>query len=168
MSKLLLGVCIAVVLTSLVGGWYLGQLQSELMETKAELVAVENSVSTLEDQLSIRDSDLLSKKQELEKTQQELQAARPRHFNSLEELKTWLVRDDTDQMVYARDEFNCINFALTLEERALADGYILSTEILPVAAHWVNIAVIGDRMYLIEPQDDRVILEKKINRGESG
>ena len=168
MSKLLLGVCMALVLTSLAGGWYLGQLQCELIETKAELVVVENSVSTLEDQLSIRDSQLLYKKQELEKMQQELQAARPRHFNSLEELKTWLTSDDTDQMQYSSDEFNCIDFALMLQDRALADGYILSTEVLPVAAHWANIAVIGDRIYLIEPQDDSVILEKKINRGEPG
>jgi len=168
MSKLLLGVCMALVLTSLAGGWHLGQLQSELMETKAELVVAENRITALQSYLAIRGSELLSKKQELEKTQQELQAARPRHFNSLEELKTWLARDDTDQMVYAKDEFNCINFALTLEDRALADGYILSTEVLPVAAHWVNIAVIGDRIYLIEPQDDSVILEQKINRGEPG
>ena len=168
MSKLLLGVCMALVLISLAGGWYLGQLQSELMETEAELVAVKNSVSTLEDQLSIRDSQLLYKKQELEKRQQELQAARPRHFNSLEELKTWLANDDTNQMQHSSDEFNCISYALMLQDRALADGYILSTEVLPVAAHWVNLAVIGDRIYVIEPQDDRVILEKTINRGESG
>jgi len=138
MGKLLWGMCIALLFTSLAGGWHLGQLQSELMETKAELVAVENSVSTLEDQLSSRDSELLSKKQELEKTQQELQVARPRHFNSLEELKAWLASDDTDQMQYCRNEFNCISFALMLQDRALADGYILSTEVLPVAAHWAR------------------------------
>jgi len=67
-------------------------------------------------------------------------------------------------MEYSSDEFNCINFALMLQQRALDSGYILSTEVLPVAAHWVNIAVIGDRIYVIEPQDDRIILEKRINR----
>jgi len=70
MGKLLWGMCIALLFTSLAGGWHLGQLQSQLIEIRMQLVV----------------------------------------------------------------------------------------------DHWANIAVIGDRIYLIEPQDDRVILEKKINR----
>lgn len=175
MGKLLWGMCIALVLTSLAGGWHLGQVQSELIEIRMQLVVAENRITALQSYLAIRGSKLLSMKQELERTQQELdktqqklEQAQPRHFNSLEELETWLANDDTDQMQYCRNEFNCIDFALTLQERALADGYILSTEVLPVGAHWVNSAIIGDAVHVIEPQDDRIILEKKINRGESG
>lgn len=168
MSKLFVGICIALLAAFLGEGWYLGQVQSELIETKMNLAAAENGIAALEDELAVRDTEVLLIKKELEQTQQKLEEARPKHFGSLEELETWLAKDDTDQMQYSGDEFNCIDFALMLQECALADGYILSTEILPVAAHWVNVAVIGDRIYVIEPQDDRVILEKKINRGESG
>ncbi|MBA7689050.1 hypothetical protein ES703_97544 [subsurface metagenome] len=164
MSKLVVGVCIALLAAFLGEGWYLGQIQSELMETKAELATVENNIAALQDELTVRDSELVSIKQELEQTQEKLEKAQPRHFNSLEELEEWLAEDDTDQMQYSSDEFNCIDFALMLQEHALTNGYILSTEVLPVAAHWVNIAVIDDRIYIIDPQDDRIILEKRINR----
>ncbi len=137
------------------------EFSSELVETKMGLLAAENTTAALEDQLATRESELLSLKQELEEAQ-------PRHFSSTEELEVWLANDDTNQMEYSSDEFNCVDFALMLQERALDSGYILSTEVLPVGSHWVNIAIIGDRIYIIEPQDDRVILEKKINRGESG
>ena len=139
----------------------MGQVHSELVETEMGLLAAENATAALEDRLATRESELLSLKQELEEAQ-------PRYFSSTEELEVWLANDDTNQMEYSSDEFNCIDFALTLQQRALDSGYILSTEVLPVAAHWVNIAVIGDGIYLIEPQDDRIILEKRINRGESG
>jgi len=161
MSKLLIGICIALLVAFLTGGWYLGQVHSELVETRMGLLATENGIAVLEDQLAARESELLSLKQELEEAQ-------PRHFSSIEELKVWLANDDTNQREYSSDEFNCINFALMLQQRALGSGYILSTEVLPVGNHWVNIAIIGDRIYVIEPQDDRVILKKRINRGESG
>ena len=147
MSKLLGGIIILLVMF-LAGGWYLGQVQSELAETQIRNTALEH-------QLAVRDSELLSLKEELEKAQ-------PRHFSSLEELKTWLANDNTNESLYSPDNFSCIDFALTLQKCALADGYILSTEVLPVGAHWVNAAVIGDSVYYIEPQEDRIILEKKL------
>ena len=150
----------------------MGQVQGELLETQMTLLDARNSINDLQDQLVARESELLLEllltQQELRQTRQKLESSLPRYFNSLEELKEWLVRDDTNQMKYSSDEFNCIAFALRLQERALVDGYILSTEVLPVAAHWVNIAVIGDRIYVIEPQDDRIILEKRINRELDG
>jgi len=161
MSKLFGGICIALLVAFLAGGWHLGQLQSELVETKMNLAAAEDGIAVLQDELADRGTELLSIKQELDKAQ-------PRHFNSWEELEVWLANDDTNQREYSSDEFNCINFALMLQQRALDSGYILSTEVLPVGTHWGNIAIIGDRIYLIEPQDDRIILEKQINRGESG
>ena len=145
---------VALLLAFLVGGWRLGQLHSELVTARNDIIALQN-------QLTARDSELLSIKQQLKQTEGEA-----RHFSSLEELEAWLATDDTDQIEYSGDKFNCIDFALMLQEHALADGYILSTEVLPVAAHWVNVAVIDDRIYIVEPQDDRIILEKTINRTE--
>jgi len=48
MSKLLGGVCIALLLTFIAGGWHLGQVQSELIETKTQLVEAWNRIAHLE------------------------------------------------------------------------------------------------------------------------
>ena len=160
MSKLL-GGSIALLVVFLAGGWYLGQVQSELMETQMNLVVAQNSITALKHQLAARDNEVLSIKAQLEEARQA--ETQPRHFSSLEELKTWLARDNTNENQHSPGNFSCVDFALMLQQHALADGYILSTEVLPVGAHWVNAAVIGDTAYYIEPQEDQIILEKKID-----
>jgi len=153
--------CIIFLFILLIGGWYLGQVRGELFEARVNLVTVENNKTRLIKYLEIRGSELFSLQQELEELPPQFENSevkQVRHFNSLDELKEWLAEDDTDQILYS-DEFNCIDFALQLQERALADGYILSTEVLPIAYHWANIAVVGDVFYVIEPQDDRIILK---------
>ena len=84
----------------------------------------------------------------------------PREFESLGEFWDWIDEDDTNLQEYDRVEFNCIDFSLQLQRRALEDGYIVSTEVLPVAAHWVNAVVIDGVVYFVEPQNDRVILSR--------
>jgi len=153
--------CIIFLFILLIGGWYLGQVRGELFEARVNLVTVENNKARLIKYLEIRGSELFSLQQELEELPPQFEnteVKQVRHFNSLDELEEWLAEDDTDQLLYS-DEFNCIDFALQLQERALADGYILSTEVLPIAYHWANIAVVGDVFYIIEPQDDRIILK---------
>jgi len=150
---------IALLLIILVASWHLGQVSCELFEVKMQLGAAENTNARLLEDLAMRDSEFLSLKQELKALHQLVNTQeQPRYFKSLDELKAWLAEDDTNQIQYS-DEFNCIDFALQLQERALADGYILSTEVLPIAYHWANIAVIGDAFYIIEPQDDRILFE---------
>jgi len=161
MTKLF-GGSIALLVVFLAGGWYLGQAQSELVETQMNLVAAQNSITTLKEQLT-RDNELLSIKAQLEEARHDTAETQLKHFSSLEELKTWLARDSTNENQYSPSNFNCVDFALTLQKHALVDGYILSTEVLPVGAHWVNVAVIGDSAYFIEPQDDSLILEKKVS-----
>ena len=165
-------ICIGFLLVFLVGGWHLGQVYGELCSTRIDLITTQNQNIAMQSYLAIQGNELLATKQELNRAKRELEQsksdlkvdlkiAQPRRFNSLEELQAWLAEDDTNQMEYC-NEFNCIDFALQLQERALADGYILSTEVLPVAYHWANIAVIGDVYYIIEPQDDRILLEVNI------
>ena len=161
MTKLF-GGSIALLVVFLAGGWHLGQIQSELVETQMNLVAAQNSITTLKEQLT-RDNELLSIKAQLEEARHDTAETQLKHFSSLEELKTWLARDSTNENQYSPSNFNCVDFALTLQKHALVDGYILSTEVLPVGAHWVNVAVIGDSAYFIEPQDDSLILEKKVS-----
>lgn len=89
------------------------------------------------------------------------QRAHPRQFKSLDELKAWLAQDDTDSTFYVfgsacLSNYDCDDYAMALVYNALADGYLISTQI--VGDHMLNCAVIGNEIYFIEPQTDEVWL----------
>ena len=89
-----------------------------------------------------------------------------RDFVSLEELETWLALDDTDEFVFffadesgnavPSDRYDCDDYARQLQQRAAASGFHLSLNIVGTGAgrHMVNLAVIGDSVFHVEPQTD--------------
>ena len=103
------------------------------------------------------------------------------HFSSTEEMELWLEGDDTDRVIIliadedgkVKFDGQCEDFALQLQERALRDGYIVSfyvmgrleyrehyKDTLPSGElHALNLAVIGNEVYLIEPQTDKYWLK---------
>ena len=106
-----------------------------------------------------------------------------RNFENPEELKQWLkdshvitvqariVDSKTGQLIKEPD---CDDYALKLQQKALADGYVMSFEIiqpseyntlfkdkrLPSGSlHAINLVIIGNNdVYYIEPQTDEVVL----------
>ncbi len=95
-----------------------------------------------------------------------------REFASLQELKDWLVRDDTDKVVLISNKegvisladikhdprFDCEDYAYQLQKRALADGYLMSMHLVSnPKPHMQNLVFIGNKIYIIEPQNDRII-----------
>ncbi len=100
-----------------------------------------------------------------------------RNFNDLEELEQWLVAVDTNtSTVYFQfpdAPVDCDDYALALQSKALTNGYILSFEIISrseykaafrnqlpsgQSLHAINLAVIGNSAYYIEPQTGEVVL----------
>lgn len=103
-----------------------------------------------------------------------------RYFESLEELKSFLEEDNTDNtiiLIFNADgvvnfDGQCEDFAMQLQTRALEQGFILSTEIdkyknlpfftlsqsHPEADHMFNAAVIPSEnaVYWIEPTTDEI------------
>ena len=103
-----------------------------------------------------------------------------RHFQYLNELERWLtnevlnisfniVDDETGQRI---NTFDCEDYALKLQERALGDGYLMSFEVIyPVeynalfkqgrisndTIHAVNLVIIGNKVYYIEPQNHEIV-----------
>ncbi len=88
-----------------------------------------------------------------------------KQFTSEEELKEWLLDDQTDELPYIRDLFECENFARTLIKHALADGHYISFQVLKnytrpdtkefiEGPHAINSAIIGNYIYFIDPQTD--------------
>ena len=97
-----------------------------------------------------------------------------RNFSDLEELKQWL--KDRGNVTTVRFQspdtiVDCDDYALELQHKALADGYIMSFEViggseyntlfntsLPTSQslHAINLAIIGNGAYYIEPQTGEV------------
>jgi hypothetical protein len=85
----------------------------------------------------------------------------PREFQSLDELKAWLAQDDTDSTLNIVGSTNfgnydCDDYAVALMYNALSDGYLVSLQIED--SHMLNCTVIGNGIYFIEPQSDKVWL----------
>ena len=91
-----------------------------------------------------------------------------REFTSVEELKTWLAEDDTDQYVHLvagkdgicqpSDKYDCDDYALQSQREAAKSGFLISATIVNESGrpHMINLACIGNNIYYIEPQTDQV------------
>ncbi len=104
-----------------------------------------------------------------------------RHFQDPEELEQWLenigvldirfdvVNKETNQQI---KRFDCDDYALRLQEKALRDGYMMSFEvvhrveyndlfkheqILDSAIHAANSVIIGNEVYYVEPQTHEIV-----------
>lgn len=89
-----------------------------------------------------------------------------REFEDLDELNQFLEADDTNEVLrlypirgtdgrMSLGDDTCDYYALNLQERALKAGYLMSTEIIK-QNHMINSTVIGNEIYFIEPQSDKV------------
>ncbi|MFC2072058.1 hypothetical protein ACFLUU_05000 [Chloroflexota bacterium] len=98
-----------------------------------------------------------------------------RNFSNLEELKQWL--EDRKNVTTIRFQspntvVDCDDYALEMQHGALRDGYIVSFEIIgeseynelftillppSQSLHAINLAIIGNNAYYIEPQTDEVV-----------
>jgi len=109
------------------------------------------------------------------------------HFQNLDELEQWL--KDTHVIAFSAQivdsktgrgikEPDCDDYALNLQQKALADGYIISFEIIQPSEynalfklsqlpsgtfHAINSVVIGNDVYYIEPQTDEVVLAARLD-----
>ena len=94
----------------------------------------------------------------------------PREFTSLEELKSWLAEDDTNECIHlvaGKDgscrldvKYDCDDYALQLQRQAARNRFLMSVTIIKEQGkpHMINLACIGNDIYYIEPQTDEVWL----------
>jgi hypothetical protein len=98
-----------------------------------------------------------------------------RNFANLEELTQWLGAVMNTTTVYFQSPnqtIDCDDYALALQQKALADGYLVSLEITetneynrlfknsqlpPRTLHAINLILIGNDAYYIEPQTGEVV-----------
>ncbi len=104
-----------------------------------------------------------------------------RNFTDLEELSQWLKDKMNVTTVWFQSPettIDCDDYALELQNKALADGYIVSFQIIgrseydslfstPLppsqSLHAINLAIIGNSAYYIEPQTDEVVLAAQLD-----
>ncbi len=119
-------------------------LETELEEANTELVQAYAEISALTASNTALSTELDSIKD-------------PRHFDSLEELETWLENDDTD----TNDAYSALTpqaKAYVLQVKALRDGYLLSA-CIDWDANFIyswNVAVIADKIYSINAATDAI------------
>ncbi len=99
-----------------------------------------------------------------------------RNYNVLEELKQWLVEVNNNRttVYFQRPDVtaDCDDFALALQQKVLADGYVMSFQIIASGEcnnlfksgkipadtlHAINLAIIGNNAYYVEPQTGEVV-----------
>jgi hypothetical protein len=152
-------------------------LQTQLTATINDLNASRDEVAQLEEDLSASELRITDLEAELDSANAELTQAYaeiagltdanaalsaelnmikdPRHFNSLDELETWLENDDTDTNS-AYSSLTPQARAYVLQVKALRDGYLLSACIdwdTNYIYSW-NIAVIGKAVYSVNAEND--------------
>ncbi len=104
-----------------------------------------------------------------------------RNFSNLEELEQWL--EDRGNVTTVRFQsadtiVDCDDYALELQYKALADGYVMSFQIIesskynslfergkmpPDTLHAINLAVVGNDAYYIEPQTGEVVFAAQLD-----
>jgi hypothetical protein len=156
-------------------GWLTTRGNLEAAQTAGKSLKVENEqyASSLEEanrqveianeQVTLANVTIESLEQKLEESEKFgaywWERAHPKEFASVDELKAWLAQDDTDSTLYIFGDgciakYDCDDYAVALERNALLDGYSVSLQI--AGNHMLNSTIIGNKIYLIEPQSDEV------------
>ena len=98
-----------------------------------------------------------------------------KHFENICKLNQWLytISTSTVYLQTSESQIDCDDYASSLQQRAFTDGYILSLEVISAeeynnvfkngslpanSIHAINLAIIGNGAYYIEPQTSEVVL----------
>ena len=127
------------------------ELSGQLSKVNAELNRVSAELSKANTNLANLKAANDAQKAELNKIKA------PRHFYSIEELRAWLQRDDTDtNPAYA--SLGLADRAFILDIKALRDGFLLPAAVDADTEHiysW-NVAIIGASIYIVTASTDAI------------
>lgn len=143
----------------------LNSSQAQVTHLQADLNASELRIINLQSELDAASTELEQAYSELSSltdanaslTEELTMIKDPRHFNSLQELQTWLENDDTNTNS-AYSSLTSQSKAYVLQIKALREGYILSACIdwdSNFIYSW-NVAVIGDKIYSVNADTDAI------------
>lgn len=125
------------------------QYASSLAEATQQVILANITIETLEQKLA-----------ESEKFGASWwERAHPKEFKSVDELKAWLAQDATNDTFYIFGDgcllnYDCDDYAVALVRNALSDSYLVSLQVED--NHMINSTIIGNKIYFIDPQTDKV------------
>jgi peptidoglycan hydrolase CwlO-like protein len=136
----------------------LESMKAELEKARTSLAESISNVSSLQAHLQKANDEIdIQTKANSALTEELNKLKYPRHFESLQELKSWLQKDDTDTRY---PDATSIELAYILQAKAAGDGYLLPTYLQFLAGNvriLYNIAFIGDQIYQVMASDDDVV-----------
>lgn len=101
-----------------------------------------------------------------------------RDFDDPEGLRKWLTTTTTIYFKRPELAIDCDDYAVTLQRKALADGYIMSLQVIEPnrynllfergkiptnTLHAINLVIIGNEAYYIEPQTGEIVLAAQLD-----
>lgn len=94
----------------------------------------------------------------------------PKEFKSKGEMQAWFHKNKIDELEYDLENFDCDDFAIETQKAALNDGYIVNLELDMTGSYYNNGEAymlcgcrIGNMYYIIEPQNDRIVYETRLD-----
>ena len=178
MTRKVSGIIIALLSLLWVGPWvglgfYIDHLENELHASQQENTQLNQDLASANEQneaLNLQlgqDATTIGKqKEDLEKANGEISYWQSRtefrEFESCNELTAWLEQDDCDRVFYfylkgaGPQNYDCDDYAEALMRHAVEDGFYMSKQI--EGDHMLNNTAIGNDIYFIEPQEDKVWL----------
>ena len=125
----------------------------------AQLAEKDATIANLQSDVVSKDAEIASLKAELAEKPEYISELR--FFETVYELKAFLMNDDTSKRDYIPGKFDCDDFAITLMLNAEKAGYRIGLLIEKGdTKHMKNYAIVGTNAYYywaIEPQDDSLI-----------
>jgi len=142
-------------------------LQAQLSASKSDLAAVQSKVTSLTADLAAANTKVTTTQTSLDKANADLALANtslkkvqdPRTFNTIQELTTWLQKDDTNtNSQYA--SYTLLQKAYMLQIKASRDGFLLTVWMDTDGAYFYVLceAIIGNSMYDIDVATDQTTL----------
>ncbi len=141
-------------------------LQSNLTSTQSQLTAAQTKSASLQTDLTAANAkiDSLTKDNSSKQSTIDSQAAKiktmsyPRHFSSVDELTSWLQKDDTNTLYANPTAVQKAQMAFILQVKAAREGFLMTVNI-PLAGGLdliTNRAIVGDIVYEVRASDDFV------------
>lgn len=163
-NKVLIGLVIVLIILLICEVGKTESLTTKLHDLTFNLEETKSTLSYTNLALSHINLALMEANETISQERTEILAPRElRNFSSIEELELFLAEDNTNEYEYISNEFDCDDFALMLQRNALEKGYIINCQTL-FTAHVLNMVIINNEIYYIEPMTDEIIFLTHVDR----
>lgn len=154
-------IVVAVIVYISCSAFYLWKFSTTIENLHAERIFITDALSEANAYVSV----LEMQKAALQDSIEYFEAIGHKPWKSLQELQDWLAIDDISEREYEKGIYDCDDFMVDLLESARLDGRwigILMHE-SDDSVHAQNVTIVGNDVWVIEPQSDKLSLLASID-----